>query len=285
MERDWSRRLVGALMVLLCAVAMPTVAQTRIALAKQLEGTMLLKGRIDVAADGRVTGFAIDDSERIDPPALQHVMRHVAGWTVHPATADGVPVASSTPFSVRLVARRIDDDRYGISIAGVSIEDDLPEEARLQKSLMQPPRYPRDMMVAGGSGIVYLLLRVDASGRVADTHVEQVDLTVLARPNQADHFRKRFAAAAVEAARDWTFQPPAIGPHAGRQDYVTRVPVEFSLGDISGYGQWKVYLPGERTNAPWARDKASDALTAAVPGRLMMAGAGLRLRSALEPGS
>ena len=285
MEGNWMRRLAGGLFVLLFVLAGPAAAQTRSGLMKQLEGSMLLKGRIDVGADGSVKGFSIQDSEQVDPLALEHVMRHAPNWVVHPATVDGVPVASSTPFSVRLVARRIDDDQYGISISGVSIEDDLPEGARLAKGDMQPPRYPRDMVRAGASGIVYLVLRVDGSGQVADTHVEQVNLTVLARPREAAQVRTRLAQAAAETSRTWTFVPPTSGPHAGRSDYVMRVPVEFVLGEPTGYGQWTVHVPGELTPAPWAERDGGDARLAGIPGQPMLAGTGLRLRSALEPES
>jgi hypothetical protein len=287
MEDTWTRRLVCGLLVLLFALAAPAAAQTRMGLVKQLEGSMLIKGRIDVAADGTVSGFSIKDQDKVDPPALAHVMRHVPHWTVHPATVDGVPVASSTPFSVRLVARRIDDDQYGISITGVSIEDDLPEEARPRKDSMEPPRYPADMLRIGASGIVYLVVRVDASGRVVDSHVEQVNLTALARPKEANLIRTRFAATAVSAARDWTFHSPATGPYAGEPHYSLRVPVEFFIdarGAAMAYGQWSVHLPGKWTKTPWTRDDDDNARTAAVPGQPKLAGTGLRLRSELEPG-
>lgn len=289
MERNWTRRLAGGLMVLLLALAAPAAAQTRAGLMKELEASMLVKGRIDVAADGRIAGFSIQDPDQVDPLALRHVMRHVPNWTVHPATVDGVPVASSSPFSLRLVARRIDDRNYTISILGVSIEEDLPVEARLRSDRMQPPRYPVDLLRAGGSGIVYVLLRIDASGRVVDTHVEQVDLTVLARPRQAEQVRKRLADATLEAAREWTYHVPATGPHAGKPDYVLRVPVQFVVNDGTAmtYGQWTSRVPGERRLAPWARagDDAGEARMAGIPGRPMLDGSGLRLSSALEPGS
>lgn len=285
MEGKWARRMAGGLMVLLFALAGPTAAQTRSGLMKQLEGSMLLKGRIDVAADGSVTGFTIADSEQVVPAALEHVMRHAPNWIVHPATVDGVPVASSTPFSVRLVARRIDDDQYGISIAGVSILDDLPEEAQVRRNDMQPPRYPTDMLRAGATGIVYLLVRVDASGQTLDAHAEQVNLTVLARPQQAERVRTRLAQTAIEAARTWTFHTPASGPHADLRDYVLRIPVEFTFGQSAGYGQWTVHLPGERTPAPWSAPDEDDSRMAGIPGVPMLSGTGLRLRSALEPES
>lgn len=286
MERNWNRRLAGGLMVLLLALAAPAAAQTRAGLMKELEASMLLKGRIDVAADGTVTGFSIDDRDQVEPLALRHVERHIPQWSVHPATVDGVPVASSAPFTVRVVAKRIDDDQYGISITGASIQEDLPEEAQLRHDTMRPPRYPVDVLRAGGSGIVYVVLRVDASGHVADTHVEQVNLTVLARRREADSIRSRLAETAADAARGWTFHPPTTGPHAGKAEYVLRVPVEFLVdARPKAYGQWTPHVPGARTKAPWAGDGDDDARMAGVPGQVMLAGTSLRLRSALEPGS
>lgn len=287
MERNWSRRLAGGLIVLLLALAAPAGAQTRAGLMKELEASMLVKGRIDVAADGRIAAFSIQDPDQVDPLALQHVMRHVPNWTVRPATVDGVPVASSSPFSLRLVARRIDDRNHAISILGVSIEEDLPEEGRLRSDHMQVPRFPKDMVRAGGTGIVYVILRIDASGRVLDAHVEQVDLTVLARPREAEQVRRRLAEATLDAAHAWTFHTPTTGPHAGKPEHVLRLPVEFTLdGQAMTYGQWTARVPGKRTPAPWGRpdDDAGDARMAGIPGRPVLAGSGLRLSSALEPG-
>lgn len=288
MERDWSRRFAGGLMVLLLALAAPAAAQTRAALMKELEGSMLVEGRIDVAADGTVSAYSIRDTDQVDPLALQHLARHVPAWTVYPATVDGEPVASSSPFSVRLVARRVDDRNYVISIAGASIREDLPEAARLRADRMQPPRFPRDMVALGGTGIVHLLLRIDGDGRVLDTHVEQVDLTVLARPKVAQHIRKRLAEAALEVAPAWTFHPPSAGQAAGRTGHVLRVPVEFSFeGNRTVYGQWRARVPGKREPAPWAHpeDDGADSRVAGIPGRPTLVGSGLRLSSALEPGA
>lgn len=284
MEGNWMRRIAGALLVLLLATAGEAPAQTRAGLMKDLEGSMLLKGRIDVGADGRVTGFTIQDSDHVDPDALAHVMRHVPHWRVHPATVDGIPVASSSPFSLRLVAKRRDDGLYDISMTGVSIREDLPAPARLRAREMGPPTFPPDVMRMGGSGIAYLLLKIDATGKVIDTHVEQVDLTVLARRQVARQIRERLGQAALAAVRGWSFIPPTSGPEAGKSEYVLRVPVQFALdGKPPGYGMWTAHVPGERTPAGWARDDGGQ--VAGEPGMPALAGTGLHLRSELEPGS
>ena len=124
---------------------------------------------------------------------------------------------------------------------------------------------------------------------MVDTHAEQVDLTVLARPRQAEQVRKRLADVSLETAREWTFHVPTTGRHAGKAEYALRVPVEYVLGEGKAmtYGQWTARVPGGRTPAPWAHpgDDAGDARMAGIPGQPTLAGSGLRLSSGLEPGS
>ena len=274
------KRCLPLLVLLALLLSWGAQAQTRKGLMKQVEASMLLTGRIDVSADGTVAGYSIDKAALVPPDVLAHVARQVPHWSVAPAVSDGSPVASSSPFSLRLLARRIDGDRYSIQIVDTHIDEERAEHERLTVSAQVPPVYPTDVFSANGSGVVYLLLKIDRDGRVVDTHVERVDLTVLATRQIAQRFRKRLADSARLAARDWTFHVPASGPQG---DQVVRTPIAFVIGEEGReYGTWMVYLPGERTPAPWPfEDDGGNG--AAVPGKPMLAGSGMRLVSGLEP--
>lgn len=278
------RVLLAGLALLLACVAMDAAAQTRAGLVKQLEATMLLTGRIDVAADGSISAWSIDRHEEVSPDVMAYVTRHVPHWKVLPATVDGRPVDSSTRFSMRMIAHAVDRTTFRFNIASVHIEEEREERARPKSRRMDPPRYPPRMLRMGASGTAYVLVRIDREGTTVDTHVERVDLTVLAREAQAVQIRRELGDAALGAARAWEFDPPTTGPDADDAYHVLRVPVLFTLGDDRvAYGDWQVYLPGERTRAPWSKrdDGGNDA---AVPGRVMLAGSGMKLLSPLEPG-
>lgn len=279
-----AKGFLAGLALLLAFATMDAAAQTRAGLIKQLEATMLLTGRIDVAADGSITAWSIDKAGQVSPDVMAYVTRHIPHWKVLPATLDGQPVASSTRFSMRMVAQAVDRTTFRFNIASVHIEEERAEDARLKSRKMIPPHYPPRMLRMGASGVAYVLVRIGRDGVVADAHVERVNLTALARDPQAVRIRREFGDAALRAARAWEFDPPTIGPDAEDDYHVARVPVTFTLGDDrTGYGDWQVYLPGERTRAPWSKrdDGGNDA---AVPGRVMLAGSGMKLLSPLEPG-
>ncbi|GGJ96798.1 hypothetical protein [Luteimonas terricola] len=279
------KRLSVWLVLLLALVSLDAVAQTRAGLMKQLEGTMLLTGRIDVAADGSITSWSIDRQDEVSADVMAHIAHHVPLWQVLPATVDDQPVASSTRFSLRLVARPVDRSTFRFNIASVHIEEELEERARLKSRRFDPPTYPHRMLRMGATGTVYVLVQIDRSGAAIGSHVERVDLTVLAKDAQAVQIRRELGDAVMRAAQTWGYDVPTTGPDVRDDYYVVRVPVQFVIGDqTSRYGNWQVYLPGERTRAPWSKrdDGGNDA---AVPGRVMLAGSGMKLLSPLEPGA
>ncbi|MBB6600380.1 hypothetical protein [Luteimonas sp. MC1825] len=265
----------------LLVLASNAPAQTRAAMLKQAEASMLLTGRIDVAVDGTVTAYSIDRQDEVPEAVRTHVARNVPRWQVQPATSDGVPIASSTRFSMRLVTRRHDGGNYKINIVGVHIDDELPSGERLTAPNMAPPVYPRQILELGGTGVVYVLAKVGLDGRVVDTHVERFNLTVLARGPLAGRIRDALSKAALTAVSGWSFRLPEGASEAGRDYVVIRMPIEFTTGGEHGYGAWKAYIPGEHSRPAWAYgDDGNDAL---APQRATLAGSGLRLASALEP--
>jgi hypothetical protein len=133
---------------------------------------------------------------------------------------------------------------------------------------------------AGGTGTVYLQLKVGRDGRVIDSHVERFNLTVLAKRPTADMIEGELSKAALRAAATWVLNPGIVEP--GNDHVVLRVPVDFTLDGRHAYGAWSMYIPGAYTRAPWAREDG-DGSDALMPGHAVLAGSGLRLASALEP--
>ena len=73
-------------------------------------------------------------------------------------------------------------------------------------------------------------------------------------PDENYRWRKLFAQACLEAARQWSFTPAA--PTDATAFRVVRVPVAFHLREWGRaapdtYGQWESYVPGPLEPAPW----------------------------------
>lgn len=246
----------------------------------ETEASMVLTGRLDVAADGRVTSHVVDDRESVPGSVLRYLDAQVARWRVEWGAEVGQPVAATLPFSVRLVAAP-DGDAYRLRVASTLLGD-MPGEPAMRvraRGEMKPPVYPLGPLKARAGGTVYVLLKVNGQGRVEDTLVEQVNLDVVAYPAVLEKLRRQLSEAALDAAREWTWEVPVTGPDAGRPHWAVRVPVAFFIqGDEAPYGQWAQYVPGERRFAEWADyPDRHDGIDGEADARPRLVGSGPRL--------
>lgn len=251
--------------MLLLAMAAAVSAGVPKHVQEHVEASMLLTGKIAINADGTVSGYQIDDEDKVPGHVLLNIGRWVPGWRFEPVLVDGKAMPARAKMTLRVLARPVDDGRFEISIASTSFGDDDALPTDTVKGLqMYPPGYPTDMVSAGGEGRVYLVLKVGRDGKAEDVMVEQVNLHVYATTRRMENFRKRLSAAAASAARRWTFAPPTTGELAQHSSWSMRVPVDFKLGggEKIAYGEWQAYLPGPRKPIPWLEDDepASDAL-------------------------
>jgi hypothetical protein len=208
-------------------------------------------------------------------------------------------------MSVRLVAKKADDDNYLVAIRGAAFgpeSDKSSRAARVQEALkatrasqheqatvcktkLTPPEYPQVAARSGAAGNVYLLVKAGADGKVQDVIAEQVNLKVVANENGMERWRRTFAQAAILQARKWCIELPRdeATPDAF---HVVRVPVIFHLDALTPYGQWEAYVPGPRQANPWQEEDegkgfSPDTLAA---GRAYIAGTGLKLLTELSGG-
>jgi hypothetical protein len=231
-------------------VAVPAQAWERESVRDQVESSMVLTGTIDIASDGRVSGYSIDRAGDVPVGVLGLLARFVPGWRFEPARVDGQPVATHADMSLRLVAKRRGEDSFTLSIRAARFEQKAPGE-HVSGNRMGPPRYPLAAARAGVSGTVYTVLRIDRDGRVLDAVAEQVDLRVIASEHALVRWRKLMADAALGAAKSWILRPAESGD-AGEHSRILRVPVDFTLGREDRYGQWLAYVPGPWQPPPWA---------------------------------
>ena len=283
--------LAFASMVLFASVAL---AAGPGAVRKRAESSTLVTGTIDIEKDGRVGGHRIDHPEKLHPQAVRLIHQAAPHWRFEPVLVDGTPVRARTKMSVRVILNRKGEDAYQLRIGGATFGDEagVKGEAVTVADRMTPPKYPAGAYMSGIQGTVYLVLRIDRDGRVADAVEEQVNLTVLGNDRQMEQGRALLARAARAAAKKWRYDVPVRGPLAGRDHWSVRVPVSFTLcdGNCRGsmereYGSWETYIPGPKQRVPWITDEESRAGSdAMVAGELYPVGTGPKLLTPLVQG-
>ena len=252
MDKRWAAGLM-----LGCSMAAVAGTGHR-ATMKDAEASMLLTGTINVDTKGAVTGFTIDHREKVPSAVVQLVDGTVPHWQFDPVTRDGQAVAATTTMSVLVVATQPDDTHYRITLKAATFGDgskDAGHSASDEKSVtrksMRPPEYPPSAYLSGVTGVVYLVVKIDHTGRVDDASVEQVNLRALGSARDSDAWRKAFGEASLRAAKRWTFNVPAAVTDEG-PFFSVRVPIDFQFeGEEPKYGAWATYIPGPRQTIPW----------------------------------
>lgn len=294
------KRTTLACMLAIASCGLPAVAASRAETLKtataakaealkQAEASMVVTGRISIDPAGHVTAYMIDDRSKVPPGVVGMIEQYVPHWAFEPVQKDGSPVLATATMSLRVVARKTDDTHYQIAIRSAAFGDPAAEIERgsyLTEDKINPPSYPGIAYGAGASGTVYLRLKVDRSGHVADEIAEQVNLRTAGTPEQMQQWRDALAKSALQAAAKWTFHPPTAGKEASRDYWDAVVPVIYRIDEsIAKRGQWDPYLPGPRQVAPWADpDDAGRSSDAFADGSVHLAGTGLRLLTPLSDG-
>ncbi|HEY0502287.1 MAG TPA: energy transducer TonB [Lysobacter sp.] len=278
--KKWSWMIGGVLML----GAGLALAGGRTSLHERSELSMLVTGTIDIEPDGRVSSYALDRPEAL-PPAVKQVMDHVApAWTFEPPQVDGKPVRARTAMTARIVAKRDESGKgFSVRVAGATFGK-LAKDEFVSGKTLSPPRYPKVAGMSHASGTVYVVVRIGRDGRVEDALVERVNLTVIDSESGMKRWRGMLGKAAVEGAREWTFNPPTRGAEVDAPFWLARVPVSFYVNNAPApYGQWEVYVPGPReTTRVQAVDASPDTDAFADGGIHPLGGDHPRLLTPLE---
>jgi len=284
------RYWIGACLMACAFVALAggSVAAVR----QQVEASMLLTGTIDIGADGRVTGHALDHPEKLEAGVIGLVGRTLPTWRFEPVVSDGKAHEATAKMSLLIVANKLDADHFTVRIRSANFADaDEPAGSTLRSEQLEPPRYPANAFRDGVSGTAYAVVRVDRLGRVVDAAVEQVNLRVIGTPWQMASWRDAFAQATEKAARKWQFTPPVTGKHVDDQYWSARVPCAYYASAVGSgepkYGRWQPYAPGPRQTIPWLNGAGEDVASspdAMLAGGVYQLGEGLRLLTPLGEG-
>jgi hypothetical protein len=251
----------------------------------RMEASMLVEGTLGVTPTGTVLAYSLDQAEKLPPAVVQTIAKAVPRWTFKPVLVDGKPVAAKAKMHLRLVASPLGDGSYRVAIRSAYFGDESSTITRNGKGT--PPRYPLDALRGRIEATVYLLLRVDREGRVADAIAQQVNLNVAGSERVLSKWREVFAEPSLRAARTWTYS--AAGP--SDPDFrVLRTPIVYHLQEVNGperhaYGQWEGYVPGPLAVAPWFdADTMLSGGADALPGDGTYGAPSLSLLTPLGPG-
>ena len=278
-----SRILLFALLAL-CGFSAPAAQHGK--MSKQVEASMVVTGELMVAPDGKVESYQIDRADTLPPETREMLAKAIPNWELEVAKADGSPLQSpaAVKMSVQLVARPIadDDENLRVTIQDTAFWDPKAEFDAKAKGKLAPPKYPPFAARAGMSGMVYVVVLLNSDGNVAETHVERVDMTVLADEKTLRKFSKVLAESAVAASKEWSF---TIAPgRFAKGPVAVRVPIDFRLAAGNReYGQWQAYVPGLYAPIPWENRTADGdvehGIGAMVPGQIYSTDAPIKLRN------
>lgn len=277
-KRYWTMLLLA-----LCAGA--AFAAGPGAVRKQIESSLLVKGTIDITADGTVAGYALEGSDGMSAGIKNMVARVVPHWRFEPVVLSPGATSARATMSLRFVAKKLDDDNFSIAIASAHFNNDRPGEALSSRRRMGPPKYPVDAARSGVSGTVYTVLKIGRDGRVEEAIAEQVNLRLVADENSMQRWRNVLAKATLQATRGWLFEPPTRGAEVDAPYWSARVPVDFVApgADVPNEGKWNAYVPGPRAVIPWQADEPDTGADAVAANGVYMLDGGPRLLTALNP--
>lgn len=274
--------------VLLVATGLGQAHAAKSATLEPTELSMLLRGTVDIAADGSVTRQSLDNADALPAPMRDRITTAINGWKFQPVLVDGQPAASSADMSLLVVATRQGEDGLQMRLRSASFVDKLDnKEESVRSQSMHPPRYPEEAFRKGAMGTVYLALKVGRDGKVEQAIDEQVNLRNRGSEAEMDKVRGVLASASIKQAYKWRFHVPTKGPDADKPYWSVRVPVSFHVATSAQRppelrsGTWVAYVPGPRKQVPWRTDDAGSDPQAMQDGVVYQDGRGPKLLTSL----
>ena len=247
---------------------------------------MLVSGELSVDAAGAVSGYTLDQPEKLPPTVKELLATALPTFKFVPVEHDGMPQATRAKMSLQVVAHRVDPEHIALRLRSARFDEasQVADPTAIASLARRPHmRYPEAALNAGVTGTVYLLLRFDRSGQVTDAAVSQVNLRVDEPPMQMNRWRTMFARSALEGARGIVLHPPTSGPHAGDASFTGVLPVVYLTDGMRPvrYGEWDAYVRGPVQDIAWMHgSEATTDNNEAVPaGEFAMTGSDLRPRA------
>ena len=239
--------------VLGCLFATMALAGGPKSVRERVEDSMVITGTIAVTPQGTVLAYALDHPEKLPSAVSQAVSETLPRWTFQPVLRDGKPAASKARMSLRVVAQPIGGGNYRVAVHSAYFGDPGVDVKPVRTVRIA---YPRPAIRERLAATVYMLVRIDRSGKVVDAAAEQVNLQAIADDRTLERYRQLFAEVSVKGFRQWIYTPAAASDPAPYR--ILSMPVNFSVNpgaQDAPYGQWQAYVPGPVQLVPWLDDE------------------------------
>ena len=256
MRKAWGVALLGLTM---------SVVSMQAAAIRQapIEASMQVTGRLSIDAAGAVSGYALDGKEKLPAQVTELLARTLPALRFErtPSGEGSGPIQAT--MTLQVLATQADADHMTISLHHARfVEAEPPVTERVSVDQRVALHYPHHAEDVGMTATVYVAVRIDRTGHVADAQVRQVNLGGSDSEAHMRQWRKTFALPTLDAVRRFTFSIPTTGPHANDAYFSGVLPVSYQFrGERPGYGQWTVYVPGPKEEIAWLdrQDAADDA--------------------------
>lgn len=236
-----------------------------------IEHTMLVRGQVQVDANGQVSGYQLDDVDSLPAGIKQMIAANVPQWQFAPVLENGVAVPASAHMHLRFVARQVDGNNLQVQLTAAN----FPRHEPSPQSKLPPFRHhlhqgelTRVLLQYKTNAVIYVAFRVNAQGEVADAVVRQVNLRQRGIPEQMNTIRAAYARVGLQAVRRMRLEP--VNPELLNEDgYLEGIlPINLCLPPCNRpeAGQWDAYVAGPRQSLPWREETRAEALAAdAIP--------------------
>lgn len=177
-------------------------------------------GELVVDAEGRVASVKLDHKD-LGMEVMSAFEQQIREWRFEPVLVDGKPVSARAGVHLDLrVKMSATDDAATLIVRSVHFSEPPTEDgpglaearkaasAELKKSMghhLPPPSYPMAPLRAAAGGRVWLVVRLDAEGRVTKVGTRAAELFNVASlsPAWQRNYLQQFTDAAEKAAKKW----------------------------------------------------------------------------------
>lgn len=255
------------------------------AVRKQVESSMLVTGTIDITPAGDVIAHTLDKSEKLPKGIVEMAARLLPQWKFEPVALRDKAISRSA-MRLIFIAKELDDGRYTIDLRSASFRsDDLEDKVRVDPNENPRLSYPMALANNGVSGTIYLQLKIDRHGKVANIDTSHVDLRVIGSEPEMKRWRSIMARSSIDTVRKWSFIVPESGPEADAGFWFGTIVIRYQTENESDaeYGRWQTYVAGPKALIPWLQDTrlAGENIDALTPNLFHTAGSDRRLLTPL----
>ena len=178
-------------------------------------GQAWLRASIELDATGKLTSIEWVDSKPNDRLVTKPLEALVREWEFEPGKLDGVPAITRTGLQLHVKIEKTADGGLALNIGDA--------RTGMISRPLSSLAYPSSPGRMGASAEVRLSLEIDEEGKVATAKVAGYEGS-----SASSGLRKDFEAAALKAAKSWSYIPENVGGTGMRGK--VEVPVIFCMG-------------------------------------------------------